>query len=159
MLTLIGTALGIFSRFLPEILSWLDKRDERKHELAMLGAQMEADRLRGELALQQLQAQAEITLGTKEIEAIIAATRAQAVKTGVRWVDAINALMRPLITFWWVIVLYTAAMAVQFWGLIQYGMSTPAALLTVFSSDEKAIAASIISFWFVDRALRKKGGR
>lgn len=159
MMTIIGTALGIFSRFLPEILSWLDRRDERKHELAMLGAQMEADRLRGELALQQLEAQAEITLGAKEIEAVIAATKAQAVKTGVRWVDAINALMRPLITFWWVVVLYTAAMAVQFWGLIEYGMGTPAALLTVFSAEEKAIAASIISFWFVDRALRKKAGK
>ena len=155
MLTLIGTALGIFSRFLPEILSWLDKRDERKHELAMLEKQIEVDRAQAEMEIAKINAQAEVTLGAKEIEAIIAATKAQAVRTGIGWVDAINALMRPLITFWWVIILYTAAMAVQFYGLLQHDFSVPAALLTVFGQPEKAIAASIISFWFVDRSLRR----
>ena len=159
MLTLIGTFLGIFARFLPEILAWFDKRDERKHELAMLAQQLEVDRAMMQMEIQKINAQAEVTLGAKEIDAIISATRAQGTKTGIGWVDAINSLMRPIITFWWVIVLYTAAMAVQFYGLIQYGMSAPAALLTVFSTDEKAIAASIISFWFVDRSLRKMKGK
>ncbi len=35
---------GIF-RLAPEFLKWMDKKDERKHELAMLDAQMKADEL------------------------------------------------------------------------------------------------------------------
>lgn len=156
MLTLLGTLLGALIRFAPELLKFLDKKFERDHELALIDKNMEADRLQAELALKQMAVQAEVTMGQKEIEAIIAATQAQAVQTGVKWVDAISALMRPIITFWWVIVLYTAAMAVQFYGLLEYGQSIPTALLTVFGTEEKTIAASIISFWFVDRQLRRK---
>lgn len=156
MLTLIGTFLGIFARFLPEVLKFFDKKYERAHELSLLDKQIEADKLRGQMQLELIGAQAEVTLGQAEIEAIIEATKAQAVVTGVRWVDAASAIMRPLITFWWVIVLYTSAMCVQFYGLLAYGTPPVTALLTVFGADEKAIAASIISFWFVDRQLRKK---
>jgi len=156
VLTLLGTLLGALIRFAPELLKFLDKKFERDHELALIDKNMEADRLQAELALKQMAVQAEVTMGQKEIEAIIAATQAQAVQTGVKWVDAISALMRPIITFWWVIVLYTAAMAVQFYGLLEYGQSIPTALLTVFGTEEKTIAASIISFWFVDRQLRRK---
>lgn len=146
---------GIF-RIFPEIMKLWDKANERKHELALLDKNIEYDRLRGEMALKQIAAEADVILGKAEMEAIIEATKAQGKTTGVRWVDAINALMRPLITFWWVIVLYTAALVVQFYGLLSYGESTVMALLTVFGAQEKSIALSIIGFWFVDRAIRIK---
>ena len=108
------------------------------------------------MALKQIAAEADVVLGKAEIDAIIAATKAQGQRSGVKWVDAINALMRPLITFWWVIVLYTAALAVQFYGLLHAGESMTMSLLTVFGAQEKSIALSIIGFWFVDRAIRTK---
>jgi hypothetical protein len=146
---------GVF-RIFPEIMKLWDKASERKHELHLLDKNMEHDRLRGEMALKQIAAEADVVLGKAEIEAIIAATKAQGKMSGIRWVDAINSLMRPLITFWWVIVLYTAALAVQFYGLLQFGESMATALLTVFGAQEKSIALSIIGFWFVDRAIRMK---
>jgi len=155
MVELFGMIFGGVFRLLPELLKWMDRKDERKHELSMLDRQMELDRLHAQMEIDKINAQAEVIIGQKEIDAIIAATRAQSMKTGVRWVDGINAMMRPTITFWWVIVLYTGAMAVQFYGLLQHDFSVPTALLTVFGQSEKAIAASIISFWFVDRSLRR----
>jgi hypothetical protein len=155
MVELFGMIFGGVFRLLPEVLKWMDRKDERKHELFMLDRQMESDRLRTQMEIDKINAQADVIIGQKEIEAIIAATKAQGMKSGVRWVDGINALMRPIITFWWVIVLYTGAMSVQFYGLMQHDFSAPAALLTVFGQPEKAIAASIISFWFVDRSLRR----
>lgn len=155
MLELLGMLFGGVFRLLPEVLKWMDRKDERKHELSMLDRQMEADKLRAQMEIDKINAQADVIIGQKEIEAIIEATKAQGARTGVRWVDGINALMRPIITFWWVIVLYTGAMAVQFYGLMHHDYSAPTALLMVFGQAEKAIAASIISFWFVDRSLRK----
>lgn len=159
MLTLLGTIFGGLFRLCPEIMKFFDKNNERKHELSMLDKQMEADRLRGSLELQKISAEADLAMSTKELEAIIAATNAQGKKSGVRWIDGLSSLMRPLITIWWVVFLYTAAMGLQFYGLLKFGTSVPTAILTVFGPDEKAIAASIISFWFVDRSLRKAGLR
>ena len=149
---------GVF-RLAPELMKWLDKKDERKHELAMLDKQMESDRLRVEMNIRQIEAEAEVTLGKAEIDAIIAATQAQGQKSGVRWIDGFNSLLRPLIAFWWVIVLYSGALCVQFYALVwKFNESVPVAVLTVFGEQEKAIALSIIGFVFVDRAIRRGSG-
>ena len=153
---LFGTLLGGLFRLVPEILKWLDKKDERKHELSMMEYQLKADELRGKIAIDTINAQTEALIGVSEMNAIIEATKAQAVQTGIKFVDAINALMRPLITFWWVLVLYTTSMGVQYYMLLKNEFSAGTAVLMVFGPDEKAIAASIISFWFVDRSLRRK---
>lgn len=148
---------GIF-RLIPEAMKWMDRKYERKHELDMLDKQMDADRLRVEMNIKQIEAEAEVIMGKAEIEAIIAATKAQGQRSGVKWIDGINSLMRPLITFWWVIVLYSGSLCIQFYALVWKFHESPAtAVLTVFGAQEKAIALSIIGFWFVDRAIRKPG--
>ena len=157
--TLLGTIFGGVFRLAPELLKWFDRKDERAHELAMFDRQLEADKLRGQLAIDQINAQAEASIGTAEVQAIIEATKAQAARTGIKWVDAINSLMRPTITFWWVIVLYTAALVAQYIALLDGGTNFLQTILKLWGPDEKAIAASIISFWFVDRSLRKGFGR
>lgn len=153
--TLIGTLFGGVFRMAPEVLKWLDRKDERKHELSMFDKQLEADRQKAAAAQQLAQTQADAQIGAAEIAAIVEATKAQAVQTGIRWVDALSSLMRPLITFWWVIVLYTAALAAQFLQMQAEGVATVDTILRLWGPDERAIAASIIAFWFVDRSLRK----
>lgn len=143
----------------PEILKWMDRKDERKHELSMFDKQLEADALRSKSAIDQINAQADATIGAAEVQAIIEATKAQAMATGIKWVDAVNSLMRPTITFWWVIVLYTTALVAQFCVLVSQGTIVVDAILKLWGPDEKAIVAAIIGFWFVDRSLRKGFGR
>lgn len=150
--TLLGTVFGGAARLGQEFMSLKDKKDERAHELAMFDKQIEADKLKSS---QQI-ALVEANLGPAEINALIEATKAQAMKTGIAWVDAISSLMRPTITFWWVIVLYTLALYAEFSVLVVSGESYINAILNLWGPDEKAIVASIISFWFVDRSLRKK---
>lgn len=157
--TLVGTLFGGLFRMAPEILKWMDRKDERKHELSMFDKQLEADRLKGNQALEQLNAQAAATIGAAEIQAIIEATKAQATMTGIKLVDGINSLMRPLITFWWVVVMYSVALVAQYLVLVNAGGDSLQAILKLWGPDEKAIVASIISFWFVDRSLRKSFAR
>lgn len=155
--TLFGTLFGGLFRLAPEFLKWMDRKDERKHELAMFDKQLEADRQRADAAQHLAQTQADAQIGAAEIQAIIEATKAQGQQTGIKWVDAINSLMRPAITFWWVIFLYSAALAAQYIAVIGGGADYIQAVLKLWGPDEKAIVASIISFWFVDRSLRKGG--
>jgi len=153
--TLIGTLLGGAFRMAPELLKWLDRKGDRAHELTMFDKQIEADKLRASQQLEMSQLQADTTTATAELAAMIAATNAQGVKSGVKWVDAMSSLMRPLITFWWVIVLYTISLGARFWVLVMEGTPNVEAIIMLWGADEKAIVASIISFWFVDRSLRK----
>lgn len=155
--TLIGSLLGGAFRMIPEVLKWLDRKDERKHELAMFDNQLKADTLKIEAGQKLAELEANKSLGLAEIQGLIAGVQAQAVKTGVRWVDGVSALMRPMITFWWVIVLYSTALTAQFLVLLQAGTPGVEAIIRLWGTDEKAIVASIIGFWFVDRSLRKSG--
>lgn len=156
LMTLIASLGGGIFRMLPELMKFFTAKDDRKHEKEMFALQLEADKLKAANNLAQTNAESAGAMGLAEITAIIEATKAQAVQTGIKWVDAASALMRPIITFWWCIVMYTGALIANYFTLIQDGMTNATALLEIWGPDEKAICASIISFWFVDRSLRKK---
>lgn len=155
--TLFGSLFGGLFRLAPEVFKFLDARADRAHELAMFDKQLEAERLKGNMQLEQINAQAAATISSEELQAMVEATKAQAMKSGIRWVDAISSLMRPLLTFWWAIVLYTVALGAEFYALV-YLSNQPmvSAILQLWGEDEKAIVASIMAFWFVDRALRRR---
>lgn len=154
MLTLLGTLLGGLFRLAPELMRWMDKKDERKHEREMFGLQLDADKLKYAASQQLEVTRGENAANLAEIQALIEATKAQGQQTGIKWVDAVNALVRPGLTFWWCIVLETTALVCAFLALLDSGKSTIESVLLVWGPEEKAIVASIIAFWFVDRALR-----
>lgn len=154
--TLLGTLAGGVFRLAPEILKWIDRKDERKHELALLAANNEADRIKIEMTTKQIAVAGEVAVTQKEMEAMIEAVKSQGQITGIAWVDAVNSLVRPFLTFWWCIVLYTLAMTAQFYVVVYIdGANAAQAVLQVFGPEEKTIAASIFSFWFLDRTLRR----
>lgn len=154
--TLLGGALGGLFRLLPEFLKLLDRKNERAHEIEMFDKQLQADKLRGDQALAQAQAQGQITLDAAGLDALKTAIESQGKLTGVWWVDAMNQLMRPVITLQWVIILYPAAMIATWSVLVSEGTTRALALTQVFGVDEKAICAGIINFWFLDRVIRKR---
>ncbi len=149
--TILGGILGAGARLVPEVLKWLDRKDERKHELAMQDKAAEMARIQGAQKLEE----GNLQYDSKGLDALIESVKAQAQPSGVRWVDAMSSLMRPLITVQWVILLYPAYLVAS---MIVAGAATdPAgALLKVFGADEKAIVAGIINFWFLDRVLRRR---
>lgn len=157
--TLLGTLFGGLFRLAPEVLKWLDRKDERKHELSMFDKQLEADKLKGDQAQRLADTQADASIGAAEVQAIIEATKAQAVQTGIKWVDAFNAIIRPLLALQWLIVLWPAVVVAGFSLAVQTGADPLVALKAAFGVDEKAMAASVASFWLVDRSLRKMSGR
>ena len=49
--TLFGGLLGGLFRLAPEVLKWLDKKDERSHELSMLDKEMAFAQIKAEQAM------------------------------------------------------------------------------------------------------------
>lgn len=159
MLTILGTLFGGLFRLAPEFLKYFDKKNERAHEATMFDKQLEADKVKAAAALALEETRGANALNLADIQAMIEATKAQAVQTGIKWVDAINALVRPGLTFWWCIVLETAVLVCSYLALRAAGKNSVESILAIWSPEREAIVASIISFWFVDRALRKMSGR
>lgn len=169
MLTLLGTLLGGLLRFAPEILKFLDKKNERAHELAMLDKQIEADKLKASSAQKLEETRGENAMGLADIQALIEATKAQGqpiAATGNKfmdfWIIAVEVLsksVRPVLTYWWCIGLYTTALVVEFYTLVYILHDTKAdAFMSVFGPEERAICASMFAFWFVDRSLKRIRG-
>lgn len=128
---LVGYLLGGAFRLAPELLRWLDRRAERGHILAML------DKPQRDLPELRPQPRPPRTIYHARVEAL-------------------SSVMRPLITFWWVVVLYSAALVAQYVALLAAGAEQLDALLKLWGPDEKAIVAGIINYWFVDRSLQKE---
>lgn len=78
MLTLIGTLLGGVFRLLPELFKFLDAKNDRAHELAMLDKQIEADKLKAQQAVDLTHAQTEGAATIEDIKALAVAVQAQA---------------------------------------------------------------------------------
>ena len=67
--------------------------------------------------------------------------------------------MRPVLTYYWTVGLYGGAKVIQV--LVAMQAKTPlAGYLPILVTDfDQAVIGSMLSFWFVDRALRKMGAR
>lgn len=159
MLELVGLIFGGASRLFQHWLDLREKDAERSHELAMYDKQVElADkRFAHDAQLRQMDAQAAETSG--DIDLLMTAIKAQADEASKAggFVAKWSAAMRPLLTTWHCILIYTAVKAAQLMVALQSAGAFEA-LLKVYSPEDRALCFSMLSFWFVDRALRKKYG-
>lgn len=136
MITLLGSLLGFISAAFPDFLKlWRDAAD-RKHELTILQMQMEQ------------QAQGHINrLEEINVQADIAESRAlyRTYNTGIRWVDALNGTVRPIIAYSF-FILYAVVKIMQFSADLPW---------LIWTQEDQAIFAGIISFYFGQRAMSK----
>lgn len=157
--SLLGTLFGGAFRLIPEVMSWMDKKDERKHELSMFDKQLEADKRRAEAAQTLAVTENTAKIDLADIQAIIEATKAQGQLTGIKWVDAFNSAIRPLLALQWLIILWPAVVVAGFLYSVHFGANPLVAMKAAFGPEEKAMASAIASFWLVDRSLRKISGK
>ena len=136
MITLLGALIGFISSAFPDLLKiWRDAAD-RKHELAILQMQMEQQRQGHTNRLEEINVQADIAESR---------TLYKTYNTGIKWVDALNGTVRPVIAYSF-FILYAVVKAMQF------SVDLPWLLWT---AEDQAIFAGIISFYFGQRAMSK----
>lgn len=152
--TLLSGVFGGLLRLAPEAMKLFDRKNEREHELKMLGLEHEFAKIHAETIIRQGQQQVNI----KEFEAIGAAIEEQS-KTAVAagwFIAAINALVRPTTTYLFLGCYFLVKLAL-------YTMATEAGaawnevIVALWNKDDIAILFMIISFWFVGRVYERKG--
>lgn len=145
--TILGGLLGGLTRLAPEVIAWRDRKDARKHELAMAAARKS-----------EAQVSADAQVATEALKTVSEAVKTQGQLTGIKFVDGWNMLMRPLIATQWVVFLYPAYLYALWDQLVDMGVNEIAAFTQVFGTDEKAICSGIISFFFLNRVFDKING-
>jgi hypothetical protein len=156
MLELLGLLAGNVFRLLPELLKLLATRRDADHEYRMTELQLRIDQARATQALDLVHAQGVAAADSAEWQAWAEALRGQGVPTGLKWVDALSSTVRPVLTYWWCLVLYSTHKAL----LVAVGLQERLALAQLaplmLTDFDRSVVASIIGFWFTDRALRRK---
>lgn len=153
MWTIISGVIGGAFRLVPELFKFLDAKNDRKHELDMQDKAIEFQKLRGNQRVEEIEVQGQADYARGSLDALVAAIKSQDTPSGVRWIDGFSKLIRPLVTFQWVVLLYPGVLIASFFLAIQGGVPPLQALKDVFGPEEKAIISFILDFWFVGRVL------
>lgn len=151
--TILGSIVGGGFRILPDLLKHFDKKNERAHELKMRDLDIVAAEKMADQKLKLVETQGQIQVDTAQIELWKAAVEAQSKPTGVRWVDALSAFVRPGVTyaFFFLYALVKIAMLVLAWQQADFW----SAVLKIWGPEDQATFSAILTFWFVHRTSDK----
>jgi hypothetical protein len=153
MISALVSFLGgsVFRMLWGEVSAWLTKAQDHKHEIDRmhLGAELErgqhernleAIRVQAELGVKTIQVQAEAAVDAIEAGGWLEAVKSTGKQTGVRWVDAWNATIRPGVATWAVLMM-TAG---------EFG-------LMALSENTMTITGAALGIYLAERNLLKRG--
>jgi len=155
---IVGSLLGGLFRLVPEIIKFLDKKNERGHELSMFDKQCELEKVRGSQKLAEIGVQREAAIDSGVMDAFNAAINQQTemVKAAGGWVASLSASVRPVMTYY-LLLLYgvfkTATIAIGYAS----GQPIPELLKSAWTVDDMALLSGVVNFWILDRTLAKRG--
>jgi len=155
---LLGSIFGGIFRMAPEVLKWLDKKDERSHELALFSRQCELEQMRGQMKLAEIGAQREAAIDVGVMDAFNNAITQQAemVKAAGGWVASLSASVRPVVTYW-VLFVWSFIHVWFAWNAWLAGAPATEVFKTMMTPDFSALLSGTINYWFLDRTLSKRG--
>lgn len=153
--TLLSLLGGGALRVVPEILGLMNKKADNAHELLMMEAQLKLEGFKqaGQQAAAMMQGDVDKALAL--LDANKEALAGQMQRVGIWWVDALNMLVRPLTTYWFLFLYSLVKFATV---IVALRASDPwTAIILCWTKDDAAILSGILAFWFVGRVFDKRG--
>jgi hypothetical protein len=148
----IGGIVGGLFRVIPEGLKIFDRKNERKHELAMLETEFRFASMKAEHEMRKIDA----SMTLAEMDAIGEAIKeqGQTARASGWFVAAISALVRPLVTYWFV-VMYSAVKIVSMQMAVSNGAYWKDVILSNWTADDMSMLTMVLTFWFVGRVYER----
>lgn len=153
LLSLVGGGLGGLLRFVPEIFKIVNQKNENAHEFKMTELQLKVDQARSAQQIDLVNTQSNASEIALQGQAYLEAIKGQSQLTGVRWVDGLNATVRPFLTYWWMSIFtaYKITIIYDAWitssSVIELGSK-------IWTTNDCGILSMILGFWFVDRVFK-----
>jgi hypothetical protein len=152
LISLLSMLGGGLLRLLPEVFAYLNKKTDNAHELAMMDKQAELEKTRSAMRQEEIQTQGQADMNLAEMNALTEALRGQMQLTGIRIVDALNMLVRPVTTYYLLALYGLAKLAMYMLARLQ-GIGGWEAILRLYDADDRAILSGVLGFWFVSRSI------
>ena len=156
--TILGGILGGVTRLAPEVLGFFDKKNERKHELQMASHELEVAKLQQEGQFRLKDREIEGAQFTSALSAIQSGIEAQGKPTGIRWVDAVSALIRPGVTIW-LFVLYAIYKIASLDLAVSSDVGLAESIKAMWTQDDSAMLSAVLTFWFIGRVWERESNR
>ena len=155
---ILGGALGGIFRLAPEVLKFFDKKNERAHEMLMFSRQCELEQIRGQMKLAEIGAQREAAVDVGVMDAFNSAIEQQAtmVKAAGGWSASLSASVRPVVTYW-ILLIWSLAHFWYAWTGYRTGLDPTEVFKLFMAPDFSALLAGTINYWFLDRTLKQRG--
>jgi hypothetical protein len=149
---LLGSIFGGLFRLAPEVLKFLDKKNERQHELSMFQLQTDLEKMRGEFRMEEKYVDYSISQMDTIKEAF--KEQAQTAKEAGWFASFVTAITRPGLT-WIAFGVYVAVKAAGLTIAFQTNANWAEVLTKSYDEDDFAMLNMMISFWFVGRSIEK----
>lgn len=154
----LGSLLGGLFRLAPEFLKFLDKKNERQHELRMFDLQCQLEAQRGAQRMQEIGAQHGMAIDQGVLGALrgVIDQQTEMVKAAGGWVAKLSASVRPVVTYW-ILGVWTF---IHCWFAYQgyaSGLNAVEVFKQMMTADFAALVAGTLNYWFLDRTLAKRG--
>jgi len=149
---LLGSIFGGLFRLAPEILKFMDKKNERSHELQMFTLQTDLEKMRGEFRMEERYVDHSIS----QLDAIKEAFKEQATTAKeAGWLASfITAITRPGIT-WVAFGMYIAVKVAGLTIAFQANANWADVITKSWDEDDFAMLNMMLTFWFVGRSIEK----
>ncbi|MCD6035214.1 MAG: hypothetical protein K0R63_955 [Rickettsiales bacterium] len=145
MVTLFGALVGFLGSIVPEFLKmWKDSSD-KKHELQVMKLQMDFQAQGHRDRLEEISFAGDIA----QSQALY-----KTYHTGIGWVDALNGTVRPVVAYAF-FLLYAAIKFLYYASLPDSGVPFVVVYEALWTTEDAAIFAGIMSFYFGQRAMHK----
>lgn len=153
MLTILSAIVGFIGGFVPELLKLWNKKEDNKHELAVLDKQIEAQKLLHTQKIEEINTEADI----KESIALYESSKIET--TGVKWADAFlavyNGTVRPTITYGFVGMYMLVKGTMVYTYLIEQKMPTIQVAQNVWTEFDNSTLMLVLGYWFGQRMAAK----
>jgi hypothetical protein len=155
---LLGSVLGGVFRLAPELLKFMDRKNERMHELKMFELQTDLEKVRGAQKMEEIGAQRDMAIDTGVLTAFqgVINQQTEMVKAAGGWVASLSASVRPIVTYW-VLAVWSFIHAWFAFTAYANGATALEVFNTMMTPDFAALVAGTLNYWFLDRTLAKRG--
>jgi hypothetical protein len=154
---LLGLVTGGLTRLAPVVADIITLKERNAHELAMGEQQIRLAQQTAQSA-QAIEVTKDQAAEFGQAVAALQSAYQSVANTGVKWVDSINALIRPYYTVV-LIHVWLGVKAATYHQLYSRGIGWDQALVSLWTDNDQALFAAVANFWFLGRVFDKALGR
>jgi hypothetical protein len=150
---LAGSALGGIFRLVPEVMKIWDRKNERAHESVMM--QHEITMAEKNMAHEMRKVDAAMSMAELDAMTKAITEQGETARSAGWFVAAISALVRPLVTYWFV-GMYSAVKVLGMMMAVEAGGDWKEVIVTSWQADDMGMLTMVLTFWFVGRIYERQ---